>query len=722
MADFLRRTPGVLNVEESQVPSEKDGTCSLVFNHLISAAGARRSTGDAYYDMVVLNPSFDGTNGDTIFADDSNTGRTSSASGSQVIDYTTVKYGVSSFRSYGNSTDKARIPSIANSGLGAGDFTIEMWIRFNTISATTYHIGLGNCNATTGAGDWCIYYDHSASPKNLNLYGNSGSAGGGITAASFGFSTATWYHLAVVRSGTTITWYKDGVSLGTATSSANWTNSVGNTYTFGSSVDGVFIFDGWISDFRVYKGCAKYTSTFTPPTGLMGTNSTDDPYWKYCTVACPMQLSYKNVAGNWPTVGGSAALSSSKSKFGTTSLNIGTSSDYLNYSLSRGLESGDFTIECWLNPQTSSALGAILDNISGSFEASAFGLYFDGSTSGSPLRIKFQSGTTNYAVSSNNALTNNTWQHVACVRSNGTVTIYVNGTSVASAACTQNFSTTNAWRIGVPAYTSSTGLFYLANLRVTVGYARYTSTFTPPTAAFYKTRDETTDPFWSSVVLATHCDGSNGGTTLTDSSSAAHTFTANGSATTSTAVKQYGTASASVPASGSGYFSSADSADWQFTGDFTLDFFMRTGSQPGAGVYYAQVSQYNSSGNQCSWSLAYRNAGGTKKVTFDWSTDGATTGTAIDGDYYILTDFWTHIRVCRQGTTAYLYVNGILLASGTMSGSLFNSTASLTLSGLNAGAASLADGYLDEVRITKGRCRTPGMDFTPPTRAFAIAA
>ena len=148
---------------------------------------------------------------------------------------------------------------------------------------------------------------------------------------------------------------------------------------------------------------------------------------------------------------------------------------------------------------------------------------------------------------------------------------------------------------------------------------------------------------------------------------------------------------------------------------------MRTGSQPGSGVYYAQVSQYNSTGNQCSWSLAYRNSAGTKKLSFDWSTNGSTTGTTLEANYTLVTDAWYHVRVCRAGSTAYLYVSGVLVGTVTMSGALFDSSASLTLSGINA-ATSLADGYLDEIVITKGICRTPGMNFTPPTRAFATSS
>lgn len=58
------------------------------------------------------------------------------------------------------------------------------------------------------------------------------------------------------------------------------------------------------------------------------------------------------------------------------------------------------------------------------------------------------------------------------------------------------------------------------------------------------------DPYFSSVVLLLHCDGSNGGTTFTDHSSAARTLTASGNTNTSTAQYKFGTASGRWDGSG----------------------------------------------------------------------------------------------------------------------------------------------------------------------------
>jgi hypothetical protein len=73
------------------------------------------------------------------------------------------------------------------------------------------------------------------------------------------------------------------------------------------------------------------------------------------------------------------------------------------------------------------------------------------------------------------------WHHVAVVRNSGTVTIYVDGTSSASSSITGTCSSSNQMRIGYLPRDNSYVTGYIDDLRITKGYARYTSNFTPPT-------------------------------------------------------------------------------------------------------------------------------------------------------------------------------------------------------------------------------------------------
>ena len=94
----------------------------------------------------------------------------------------------------------------------------------------------------------------------VNLY----ITGGGGTIVMVGSAENKWHHYAAVRSGSTVTLYHDGVARGTMTSSTNFTN---NGIGVGSGYDanyGIFGY-GYIQDFRIYKGVAKYTSDFVVP-------------------------------------------------------------------------------------------------------------------------------------------------------------------------------------------------------------------------------------------------------------------------------------------------------------------------------------------------------------------------------------------------------------------------------------------------------------------------
>ena len=87
-----------------------------------------------------------------------------------------------------------------------------------------------------------------------------------------------------------------------------------------------------------------------------------------------------------------------------------------------------------------------------------------------------------YFARTSTALTLGSWSHIAFVRSSGTLSCYINGTSQASSSYTGNVGGTMAPRIG--AY--SGGQYfkgYMQDVRVTKGLARYTAAnFTPPTA------------------------------------------------------------------------------------------------------------------------------------------------------------------------------------------------------------------------------------------------
>jgi hypothetical protein len=78
-------------------------------------------------------------------------------------------------------------------------------------------------------------------------------------------SLATWYHVALVRSGNSWYVFQDGSQVGSPrTSSASVADYTGTLYV-GSYQGTALYFNGWLDEFRVTKGVARWTSNFTPP-------------------------------------------------------------------------------------------------------------------------------------------------------------------------------------------------------------------------------------------------------------------------------------------------------------------------------------------------------------------------------------------------------------------------------------------------------------------------
>jgi hypothetical protein len=82
-------------------------------------------------------------------------------------------------------------------------------------------------------------------------------------------STGVWYHLAIVKTGSDIMMFQDGVQIGTTQAAGS--GYTGCTYPLAVGADngaGGFstFWSGYIDELRISKGIARWTSDFTPPT------------------------------------------------------------------------------------------------------------------------------------------------------------------------------------------------------------------------------------------------------------------------------------------------------------------------------------------------------------------------------------------------------------------------------------------------------------------------
>ena len=128
-----------------------------------------------------------------------------------------------------------------------GDFTIEYWYSNNT-GGVIFNIGSeGNKRA-------------QFQPGYIEVFGSDYG-----TPWTWTPGTNVWNHVAVVRSGTTVTIYENGVLQATKTANGQFGNA-GKFYIGSRSDGGINPYNGRVSDIRVLSGTALYTGNFTPPT------------------------------------------------------------------------------------------------------------------------------------------------------------------------------------------------------------------------------------------------------------------------------------------------------------------------------------------------------------------------------------------------------------------------------------------------------------------------
>lgn len=136
----------------------------------------------------------------------------------------------------------------------SGDFTIEYYAYLN--ANTNYQVIVGR-----GTGFITIQHSSDANAMiRLVRYGQATIAtGGNVTAGK-------WNHFAIVRSGSTVTGYLNGIAVVSGTDSTS--TATGNALAIGQNSDGTNYFAGQISNVR-YTNTAVYTSNFTPSTSAL---------------------------------------------------------------------------------------------------------------------------------------------------------------------------------------------------------------------------------------------------------------------------------------------------------------------------------------------------------------------------------------------------------------------------------------------------------------------
>ena len=238
------------------------------------------TVGDLYFSKVTALLPFDGTNGATSTTDSSNSNHTVTFGGDAEISTAQSKFGGSSLSLDGNG-DYVDLPQSTNQFV-SDDFTIEFWFRINS-GAGSETVGLFGSYYTGGGGKGIIMASHPSYPSVYFqwMYGSGSGTDWGYLNKTQGTRTSlsnnTWYHVAVTRSGNTWRLFLNGTQEDSVTQSdqmtdAGSTTRIGNYGPSATATDGL---DGYIEDFRITKGLARYTSNFTAPTSANLTSAGD---------------------------------------------------------------------------------------------------------------------------------------------------------------------------------------------------------------------------------------------------------------------------------------------------------------------------------------------------------------------------------------------------------------------------------------------------------------
>lgn len=195
--------------------------------------------------------------------------------------------------------------------------------------------------------------------------------------------------------------------------------------------------------------------------------------------------SFPDSKGNTWSANGDAQVDTSQKVFGTGSILLDGSGDYVSGALNAlALASADFTIEAAVRLSSVASDYCIIGKYlaTGSQRAwfvdiDANGLYF----------VYSQLGVTSTTATALFSFVTNTWYRIAVVRSGGNILLFVNGSLIATVAIGTSIFTGSAPVIIGATNTGSLGKFFpgwLDEIRLTTGVARYTASYTVDAAPF----------------------------------------------------------------------------------------------------------------------------------------------------------------------------------------------------------------------------------------------
>ena len=667
---------------------------SGIMNMFVAAKTTIATAVDAFFNSVTLLLNTTSTNGaqNNTFLDSSSSPLTITRNGN-TTQGTFTPFSQTGWSNYFDGSSYLTVPASAAFAPGTGDFTVDGFI-YPTSGAAIQRFFAQSTSGTN-------YFLCEADVPNKTIRFIGTSSGGGtpiVSAATLNLNQ--WNYFCISRTSGTVTVWCNG-SAGTPTSNTTDFNNTSYTPTISgySHSTGSEPIIGYLSGLRYINGTALSGATVptTVPTAVTNTSLLTCQYNRFLdgssspkTITTGGTPSVQAFSPFLPTAAYDAAVVGGSGYFDGTSDYLSLSSTSLN------LSSSDFTIETWVYA-TTTARDFVIGSIRNADGAGSWVIMFNDSQ---PIRFfcRYNGGSTlDYQVGSGTFPTNQ-WVHLAVTRSGANLRVFQNGTQVGTTNTTlSTFSIDNASTNYYVASSTDPSEFYtgyLSGTRLLVGTALYTTTFTPPTAP--------PTAITNTTLLLNYTNAG-----IFDSA-AKNVMETAGNAQVSTTQAKWGTTSMAFDGTGDWLFlnSSAPSPIALGGGDFTVEMWLYPNSSysgafaglmdsrtttDGAGLVYFG---YTNTANQIGW-----------KDNNTFVVTGTVTQSA-----------WNHVAVVRDSGTLKLYINGSLASSGANS---TNYTVAFKYIGSSFDPLAF-NGYMDDLRITRGYARYSGSTYTQPTAAFPL--
>ena len=602
---------------------------------------------------------------------------------------------------FNTSTTYLTVTDTSNLRFGSSNFTIEAFV-YRAASGATQTIASKGASTPTGwvfqisSADKLVFTDTSTS----------------ITGAT-SLAANTWYYVAVVRAGTgsnQTTLYVNAVSDATGTSATTFSQT--DNMKIGADRSNTNFANGYISNLRLSNTNRTISST---PTSALAADSNTIFLGLYNN---RFQYTDSTAAFTNMTVTGTPSVQAFSPFNPTSSWSAATyggsgyfdgSGDYLQMPSNAAFQfgTGDFCLEAWIYPTNSGSQGAIWGQRGGSSGDNAWVLACNPPNQFSNGYIYFHTNITG-VLGTNIAVAVNSWTHVVFTCVSGRYRIFQNGVLAGTTTGSYNFSETTGPRLGAEVWSSGIANFqgYIATGRITKGgipsaYSTSSTTvgtqiFTPPTTPITSSDSLTAGSL--SVLL----NFTNSG--IYDATSKNDLETVDGAQISNTTAK-FGSTSIKFDGTGD-YLAIPTSQQLNLSsGNWTVECWVNAQATGFSGL------------------LSWRNTGATslEPDLYVWNTGVIVwyfnSAAQITGTTNIVGTGWVHVAVAKSGSSTRLFVNGNQEGSTLTDNNTYLAPNTTLKIGAQLSASQWLNGYMQDVRITKGYARYTA-NFTPPTAAF----